>query len=735
VIRLRREALIAAIALIGVCSTIRNAHSGPQFEVSILSSRADTVSGGDVLVQVKTPKSSHWIAKLDGLDVTSSFHPAQGSDRSIALLTGLKVGTNRLEIRVNGAIRSGLEILNHPLSGPVFSGPHKMPFICQTADHGLGPALDTNCDAKTVVQYYYKSTQSVQPSGSVQAASSAQSVVFPSGFKAYDTARPAPLDVAKTVTTDGRTVDYIVRREIGVINRAVYYIEFLHNPGQPLPNPWTGPTPGWNGRLVYGFGGGCGAGYSQGTLWALPGDIPFLISEDPPLAQGYAFATSTLNVLGNECDDKVGAETLSMVKEHFIKNFGEPTHTIGLGGSGGAIEQQLAAQNYPGLLDGIVAGGSFPDIVTNIAATATDCTELRRAFEMAKQPWTEAQKTAVSGFATWRACLYEAALPLHFIDPKTCDHQTPNDSLPKKMIYDPTGNPTGARCDIYDNEINVFGRDPQTGFALRTLDNIGVQYGLVAFNRGEIDAEQFIELNEHIGGIDQDGNPTAARTESDPEVLRRAYQSGVVLTGGGGLNRVPILDVRLYLDDQVGGHDKVESLITRARLIAANGNADNQVVLELPRVELLSGLPEFARVPKRTLIYPVREMDRWLDNIAADRAEGPLSAKVLRDKPTDLLDSCWSIDGERIVERATYDGPGRCNQMYPSHGDPRLASGAPLTDDILKCALKPISAVEYAQPLTARQLDRLRAIFPSGVCDYRQPGVGQQRSLSTWQRF
>jgi hypothetical protein len=52
------------------------------------------------------------------------------------------------------------------------------------------------------------------------------------------------------VTSEGRKVRFIVRREIGTINRAVYDIQFLHEPGQPLPTPWSRVTPGWNGRLI-----------------------------------------------------------------------------------------------------------------------------------------------------------------------------------------------------------------------------------------------------------------------------------------------------------------------------------------------------------------------------------------------------------------------------------------------------------------------------------------------------
>src|SRR5262249_16709965 len=156
--------------------------------------------------------------------------------------------------------------VNHPLTGPVFSGPHQQPFICQTETNGLGAPLDANCSAKSVVQYYYKSTEpAAEPS--LQAEINATPGSLSPGFKSYDPFGPRPAHVVQIVTADGRTLDYVVRRELGTINRGVYDIQFLHQPGQPLPTPRTRPTPGWNGRLLYSFGGGCGAGYRQGTFF------------------------------------------------------------------------------------------------------------------------------------------------------------------------------------------------------------------------------------------------------------------------------------------------------------------------------------------------------------------------------------------------------------------------------------------------------------------------------------
>ena len=673
-------------------------------------------------MQLNAPNSYHWIAQLNGRAVTQSFRSTGGSGTYLALLAGLKVGRNTLTIRADGTVRATLEIINHHLSGPIFSGPHQQPFVCQTVSNGLGRAVDSDCAAKTVVQYYYKSTE--PPSldfGRKATMGSLTTAGLAPGFKVYDRFGRIPSDVARTVLSDGRTLNYIVRREIGAINRGVYDIQFFHQPGQPLPSPWTHPTLGWNGRLVYLFEGGGGKNYHQGILEAAGA------TEESLLAQGYAVATSTLNSYEINSNDRVSAETLSMVKEHFIKLYGEPVHTIGWGPSGGAIQQYLIAQNYPGLLDGIIPVISFPD--HGWLSVEMDCALLDHAFKVGTQPWTDAQRTAVSGFATWRTCVNSWSTETS-IDPHACDRV-----IPKKIIYDRIANPQGVRCDLYDNEINFFGRNPQTHFARRPLDNVGVQYGLIAFNTGKIDAEQFIELNEHVGGVDDDGQIVPTRTVADSEALRDSYQVGLSLTGGGGLSQIPIIDWRLYLDDLANEHDRVRSFVTRSRLVAANGNADNQVILVSPRPDLDLLLTDgFAAVLAARAGNLVRQMDRWLDSVVADATTDTLSAKVARNKPAELLDGCWATDGERIFEPPTYDGPGRCNQMYPTHGDPRLAAGGPLAE-VLKCALKPISEADYSRPLTGNQLKRLRVTFPSGVCDYSRPGIDEQVTQTTWERY
>jgi hypothetical protein len=295
-------------------------------------------------------------------------------------------------------------------------------------------------------------------------------------------------------------------------------------------------------------------------------------------------------------------------------------------------------------------------------------------------------------------------------------------SIPAAQIYDAATHPKGARCTLYDNMVNIFGSDPKTGFARRPLDNVGVQYGLVAFNEGKINAEQFVTLNETIGGYDLDGRIVAARMVGDSEAIHIAYSTGQVLTGGGGLATTPVIDVHTYAE-KVDHHARVDAFMTRARLVAANGDAENQVLITLPGRSIYT-------LPTDLIL----KMDEWLDNLAADPA--PAShQKVVRSKPADLVDACFTADGEKIEEPATFDGLTRCNELYPSHGNPRMAAGGPVASDILKCALKPFDIKAYVHPLGAGQLARLKAVFPEGVCDYTRSGVAQEITTRTWLRF
>ena len=127
-------------------------------------------------------------------------------------------------------------------------------------------------------------------------------------------------------------------------------------------------------------------------------------------------------------------------------------------------------------------------------------------------------------------------------------------------------------------------------------------------------------------------------------------------------------------------------------------------------------------------------MNQWLDALVADPAR--LSTdKVVKHKPAAAVDACWTATGKRIDERATFDGNGKCNTLYPVHSEPRLVAGAPLTNEVSKCQLKPIDFGSYKVSFTDAQKSRMKAVFPKGVCNYSKAGVGQVPFKGSYLRY
>ena len=710
------RSLTIALLAVGVCLASVRAQqpTDAPLEIRALSAKAELVSGGDVLVEIAGPadlNAGNVTVRLNGRDVAVTFRPVADSTTVVGLLTGLQVGPNAVEASMGGATAQ-LTVVNHPVTGPLLYSPHQMPFVCETEAHGLGAALDQDCSANTKVEYFYRSDPTAAPTNQGDLAAGDNANGFrgggPSPYRTLDPSGPRPADILMTTTTEGKTVPYIVRREMGTINRAVYSIAFLHEPGAPLPTPWSaGPT--WNGRLVYAFGGGSQAGYHQGrTVGGLRGNRQNLEDSqlgDFPISKGYALVGASLNVFGTYTNDVVSAETMMMVKEHFIEQFGVPAYTMGSGRSGGSMQQHMIGNNYPGLLDGIVPTASFPDTLLAFYGL-TDCELLDRAMTLTRVRWRTAEKTAVSGYSHFDYCTNNKLAYAPVSADINCDTLT----IPQSMRFDPVNNPEGVRCTYQDALINVFGRDPVTGFARRPFDNVGVQYGLGALNKGAITFAQFLDVNERIGGYDINGNVVAERTVADPDALRLAYETGRVNDTTQGLTMIPIIDMRPYTEGPGGDvHDTYSGTITRARIIANNGSADNHVSRVYERGASI------VQAQSDNLVI----LDQWLAAMATDTAPGTQREKVARNRPAGLTDSCFSAELEETTDAAA------CAEMFPIYGNPRSVAGARPAADQMKCQLKPVDQTDYETPVTDTQLASLSAVFPGGVCDYSKDGVSQ----------
>ncbi len=687
--------VIVVIAAVAVVVRQRSAQQSRALSIEVLSSRPDAVTGGDARIRVRLPTG------VDAAEVTFTVdnHDARAELRESAgalegVVSGLAARTNTVAAAAPGAEDAALTLTNHPGTGPLLAGAHEEPFICQTArftlvtGQKLGQPLDADCSVKPRTDYVYRSTTT--------------NTFRPLPADGVDNPAQRPRDLAVIANADGTGTPFIVRVETRTINRGIAEVAMLVDPADPERDPW-------NHKLLYTFGGGCSGG------WYVQGTVTGGVLSPRLLAKGYAIASNTLNVFGQNCNDLLASETFAMTREQFIEDHGAPAYTMGIGCSGGSYQAHQIADNYPGLLDGIVVGCSFSDVGFDTAQLLFDARLLsayRRNFPGRLSP---EQMRLVTGFGS-EAALVAMSKAANRMDPEG-DF---NRAVPVKERYHPTTNPRGARATLWDHTANVYGQFGKTGFARRPIDNVGVQYGLKPLQDGAISVDQFLDLNRAVGGLDIDLTPTSGRTAADRTAVAAAYATGRVLNGGGGLDDIPIIDFRSYTEgpSSTDLHMRYHTFVTQARLVAANGDADNEVLLTVPGkigFDLEAGV----------LPSAIDGMDQWISNIKAIGRAGHRS--VVTSKPVDLVDACWTADGTKVAEKQTYAGPGECNSLYPSFSSPRLVAGEPLTADVVQCMLRPVDPTEYRRSLSAAQRKLLKTVFPAGVCDWSVPGRGASK--------
>jgi hypothetical protein len=719
-----RLALLFVVGAASACADAPGAElASNELRLTAVSTQPHLVTGGDVLLRIEAGPA----VDLDGLtvrvgstDVTGVFRPAPDGAGVLGLVSGLADGNHVVEANAPGAgSPATLDITSYPITGPILSGAHQQPFVCQTesfrlaAGGTLGPPMDPACSAATRIDYLY--------------FSSADNRFHP--LPSDGSTRPQ--DIATATTLDGATVPFIVRVETGTVNRAIYEIALLHDPMAPEPDPWT-RSPGWNGKLVYTHGGGCRAGWHQ------QGNSTGGVLREGLLEMGYALTSSSLNVFGQNCSDLLASETHIMVKERFVEGYGVPVYTISTGASGGSYQSHQTADNYPGVFDGLIVSSSFPDVLSATIFTLADARLLYHYFaNVAPGTFTEEEQRLVSGFGSYGSIANLSAgaarLDPTYTEGGSAAEQGGEVSIPEleALRYSET-NPTGIRATVYDHMINALGRDPVTGFAARPLDNVGVQYGLDALNRGQITKAQFLALNRGIGGFDADLNHVAARHRADPAATDRAVGSGRILFGGAGLASTPVIDYRSYTDHARNGdiHMIVHQFTTRARLQAANGHTENHVMTVGGRWGFTAESPDLGEL--------FRQMDQWLMALRADRTDDDPRVRLARARPAELVDSCWDNEGEsrsNVRQTLTAESSGRCGEIYPVYPTPRQVAGGPLTNEVVTCQLKPIDPADYRVGFTEVEISELRAIFPEGVCDWTKPDPNVRGYRGTWLSF
>jgi hypothetical protein len=724
--------------------------------IKTLSNRADMVSGGDALVEIVLPFGVAIEAlKVDvgGRDVTSAFAVrTSSSGRIIGQITGLANGNNVVTARAVGAT-STLTINNHPIGGPVYSGAQILPWVCATpvaqpasgntpASNASGlstAAVDAQCNIATEFKLWYKSTNA-NCSTSLPDPNPPTTPPTNPCFKPYDPNAAKPADLATTTTDAGVTVPYIVRVERGTINRGILDIAVLYDP----TSPWTptAPQAQWNRKVIYTFGASTGQPrrqYRSEQTWA----------DDAALSRGFMVVDNSMTDSLYNSNRVLMSETLMMMKEHVIDAYGEIKYLAGNGCSGGSIQQNTASSIYPGLLDGIQVACDFPDSITT-GLEVSDCVLLVNAYTSPQwtalmtgliQPQINAKKTAINGHLdqlgchSWNNAFGNANKPGNYVprlvinangDMASSGAPRNNCELPAALVYDPLTNPTGTRCSDPDAAVQVWGLAPGTTRANQTFDNVGIQYGLGALKSGAITAEEFVTLNEVIGGSNADNVLVPSRSTADAAALPIAYRAGIV-SNGQNLGKVAIIDQRGW--DEQGIHYIWRSFSERDRLDADAGNHANQVIWRY-------GTGLLAPTASGLTLQSFLTMDQWLTTLNTNVPKAAVNdsrtqAQVVAAKPSTAFDFCYLTSDTTFSTKVTNQATCDADVRLVPRASPRQVAGGSRTENILKCQLKPLVASDYAPvTFTAAQLSRLQAVFSSGVCDWSKPGVGQQVPVS-----
>lgn len=650
----------------------------------------------------------------------------------------------------------------------LYSGPNQYPFYCMSQLSGLGqPIVDNqvgegikiyatdkngkitdkvlgysrDCSLATKIEYFYRDTYNKQ-------------------IKKLNLAKRPRNHRINKVEINNKLINEIYRVEHGTINRFIYVMAMLANPDKGRLDQSY-----WNKRLIYQFQGGSGIGFRQGK----ESGRHIIGKRSEQLKLGYAVITSSANKTSYTYNMLLAEDTARRVKHQFVSLYGKPLYTIGIGGSGGGLSQYLLGQNGTDLLDALMPLYSYPDMISQ-TIYALDC-DLLNSFYNYKSDRPEIfdnwkTRSAIEGMNALPKLKQEA----RFLTPVNQLLSGRWPSVPKgnsecingwfglsTFINNPrqgflrpyfsTSVVKKVKWNYWEDLNSLFGRN-SNGFAKTTWDNVGVQYGLEALKNKVIDFATFIELNRKIGGwreqeklksesismlpvvklplwltlwghhnITQPRNGVAKRHHADIDAIDIAYRSGQVFIGKLNL---PTLDIRHYLEDELDMHHVSASFNTRLRIEDQRGNADNQIIWVSHK--------DYSPVVKGFEV-----MDKWMLNLRQNPTQS-----VAQAKPQQLDDACFDSQGNIInqgwsVWDDKWNGKprGACSKIYPMFSTVRIAAGATWEASIFKCHLQSIEqAIKngvYAPLSLASELDKLKATFPHGVCDYRKGDAGRPK--------
>ena len=444
-----------------------------------------------------------------------------------------------------------------------------------------------------------------------------------------------------------------------------------------------------------------------------------------------------------------------MTKERFVERYGVPRYTVGVGGSGGAIQQYVYGQNHPGLLDAGIPVQSYPDMTTQTIHVG-DCELLEHYMDVtdAANPkwrnWDDREwliglnaSATVPNPYTGRPGSTECVRGWRGLTP---------------LALNPLFGTAGAGTERMDpavmaqREVDALGGCPQRlrrrpgrlgaqpvgqrrrpvrppGAARRPHHAAGVPRPQRARRHVEgaaghgpggppfLPGSGFDPWSARNMRLSADATPAPRRT-GDVDAMRNAYRKGLYFDGDID---IPIIDVRPYLEEQLDMHNSHQSFAVRQRMLDADRDASNQAIWFWgPEGGEPADDPAGARGDRR--------VDGNL-SAAWRGVAGNRPARSTRASPA----PAQTIAAGRDVWAGILDrrAPGPVHDRVPAALDVAHRRRRPAARRRLQVRAAAGLASAIVRGLyggwrpSAAERARLEQIFPTGVCDYSRPDVGR----------
>ena len=307
----------------------------------------------------------------------------------------------------------------------------------------------------------------------------------------------------------------------------------------------------------------------------------------------------------------------------------------------------------------------------------------------------------------------------------------------------------------WNDAVNVYGRDPVTGYARSTWDNVGVQYGLKALVDGDLTPAEFLDLNATVGGwkhaagrragglpvhpaglsvrcgrVERAEHHPAGRERRAPRGPRATSRPCAPRTGPGSCSTAASTSRSstgaTTSTRELDMHNARQSFASRQRMHRPAGQRGEpgRVVHRRPPGPRVRPDPDGARgdgrsgsatcAPTRRAAWPATSRPRRWTAASPPTARCSTAAATRGAASSTTARTARAPSGSRSTAR-------------PARSRAARSTSSSTSARCSRCSAAVARGLYGSWRPSAAELDRLEQIFPTGVCDYRKPDVGRPR--------